>query len=394
MKTLTPSAFPTATLALLGLVNFVVGMGAFLVIGIMTPIAADFGVAKAETGLLLTVYAIVYAISSPLLVAITGKVERVHVLVAGMVVMAAGALASALAADFFFLLAARALMALGCGVATPVAAAIGVALVAPALRGRALALVFGGMTMSQVIGVPAGAWLGYSFGWRAAFEVVVVLGLLTAVALWSVIPRGLPGQPGGLSSLVATLSEARLVAAVAFTPFFIGGIYAIYTFIAPFLEARFALGRDGVTTALIILGVAAVVGSTLGGRLTDRIGATKTLVILCLVKIVLMPIITLWHASLVVMIALMAAWSAFGWAFMVAQQARLATLDPARVSVLFALNAAAVYVGASVGSAVGVFALSRFGFDALGPTGAAMIVVALASIALVERLSRRGVTNA
>lgn len=394
MKTPTPSTFPVATLALLGLVNFVVGMGAFLVIGIMTPMAADLGVAKADAGLLLTIYAIVYAISSPLLVAITGKVERVHVLVAGMVVLAAGALASALAADFFFLLAARALMALGCGVASPVAAAIGVALVAPALRGRALALVFGGMTMSQVIGVPAGAWLGYSFGWRLAFEVVVVLGLGTAVALWSVIPRGLPGHPGGISSLVTTLAKARLVAAVAFTPFFIGGIYAIFTFIAPFLEARFALGRDGVTTALIILGVAAVVGSALGGRLTDRIGATKTLVILCLVQIVLMPFITLWHSSLAVMIALMAAWSAFAWAFMVAQQARLATLDPARVSVLFALNAAAVYVGASAGSAAGTFALGRFGFDALGPTGATMIVVALVSIALVVRLSRRAVINA
>ncbi|MBL8380293.1 MAG: MFS transporter [Burkholderiales bacterium] len=388
------AAFPTATLVLLGLSNFVVGMGAFLVIGILTPMAVDLGVTKAEAGLLMTIYAIVYALSSPLLVAFTGHVERVRVLVAGMAVLSAGALAAALAPSFPLLLVARALMALGGGVASPVAATIGVALVAPALRGRALALVFGGMTTAQVIGVPAGAWLGYTFGWRTAFEVVVVLGIATAAALLSAIPRGLPGQPGGLASLAATLTELRLVAAVAFTAFFIGGLYAIFTFIGPFLEARYALGRDGVTTALTIFGLGAVAGSMLGGRLTDRIGPTQTLVMLCVAQIVLMPIITLIHAPLAAAIALIALWSALGWAFMVAQQARLAALDPARVSVLFALNAAAVYVGASVGSAAGAVALDRFGLDALGPAGAAMIVVALASIALVARLPRHSGADA
>ncbi|MBL8999267.1 MAG: MFS transporter, partial [Gemmatimonadetes bacterium] len=185
-----------------------------------------------------------------------------------------------------------------------------------------------------------------------------------------------------------------LVAAVAFTAFFIGGLYAIFTFIGPFLEARYALGRDGVTTALTIFGLGAVAGSMLGGRLTDRIGPTQTLVMLCVAQIVLMPIITLIHAPLAAAIALIALWSALGWAFMVAQQARLAALDPARVSVLFALNAAAVYVGASVGSAAGAVALDRFGLDALGPAGAAMIVVALASIALVARLPRHSGADA
>jgi predicted MFS family arabinose efflux permease len=368
------------TLWLLSLANFAVGMGAFVVIGILSPVAADLGIGKAQAGSLLTVYAVVYALSSPLLVAVTGRVDRTWALVGGMAVFSLGALAAALSGSLQAVLAARCAMALGAGIVTPVAASVGVALAGAEGRGRALAVVFGGLTLAQALGVPLGAWLGYAYGWRTAFGVVVVLGVSSIVAFLVRLPRGISVPVATLASLAGVLSSWRQSLAVSFTALFIGALYAFYTFLAPFLEARYQLGRDGVTVVLAIFGAGAVVGNSVGGILTDRIGPQRTLLMLCTAQLILLPAMT-WVAMPVVLFgAVVALWSIFSWSFMVPQQARLALLAPERIPVLFALNAAAIYVGGSIGSALGGAALQASGFAVLGPVGAGLALLALGSL--------------
>ena len=152
---------PKGLLALLALANFVIGMGAFVVVGILTPFAADMDISTATAGWLMTAYALVYAVASPPLVALTGGLDRKTVLLTGLALFGLGAAAAALAPSFAAVLAARALMAVGGGLVTPVCASVAVGLTPPADRGRALATVFGGLTLAQVLGVPVGAWLGY-----------------------------------------------------------------------------------------------------------------------------------------------------------------------------------------------------------------------------------------
>ena len=368
------------TLWLLSLANFAVGMGAFVVIGLLSPVAADLGISKPQASSLLTVYAIVYALSSPLLVAITGRMDRTWALVGGMAAFSAGALAAALSGGLYAVLAARCLMALGAGIVTPVAASVGVALAGAEGRGRALAVVFGGLTLAQALGVPLGAWLGYAYGWRTAFGVVVVLGALSIAALIARLPRGISVPVATLSSLAGVLTSLRQSVAVSFTALFIGALYVFYTFLAPFLEARYQLGRDGVTLVLAIFGAGAVVGNSVGGVLTDRIGPQRTLVILCAAQLVLLPVMTWVVMPTLLFGAVVALWSICSWSFMVPQQARLATLAPARIPVLFALNAAAIYVGSSVGSALGGGVLKVSGFTWLGPAGAVLALLALGSL--------------
>ncbi|WP_414708834.1 MFS transporter [Roseateles sp.] len=356
-------------------------MGAFVVVGVLSPLAQAFGVTRPEAGALMSVYAGTYAVASPLLVAATGRLDRRLLLVLGLGLFGLGALAAALAPSFGWLLAARALMALGGGLVTPVAASVGVVLAGPGRQGQALAIVFGGLTLAQVLGVPAGAWLGYAFGWASALAVVAALSLLGLLAVAAALPRGIRVPVASLASLAGVLRSGRRMGAVAFTALFIGALYVCYTFLAPLLETLYGLSRDGVTGMLALFGLGAVAGNAMGGRLTDRIGPRRTLVLLCLAQAVLMPALTLPTWPLAVVGALIFVWSVFAWSFMVPQQARLAALDPVHLPVLFALNASAIYVGATLGSALGGAVLKGPGLHALGLFGAALMALAFASLA-------------
>lgn len=380
-QTLPPGLLPALSLA-----NFAIGMGAFVAVGILTPVAQGFGLTVAQAGWVMTVYALVYAVASPLLVAATGAADRRAVLVAGMAVFGLGALGSALASSFGALLAARAVMALGGGVVTPVAAAVVAGLTAPAARGRALATVFGGLTLAQVLGVPLGAWLGYSFGWPVAFAVVAVLCAVTAAVLALRVPGRISVPRPGLAALGQVLRSGWRMGAVAFTAVFLGGIWCVYAYFGPLIEARLGSGGNTVSLMLVIFGLGAVAGNWLGGRLTDRIGSNRTLLLLCAAQAVLLPAVAGLALPLPVMAVLVAGWSVCGWSFMAAQQARLAGMDAPRAAIMLALNAAAIYVAAAIGSFGGGLALDWTGsFAALGLAGAVAVLVAAWTIFAVAR---------
>ena len=381
-----PPGPPKGLLALLALANFVIGMGAFVVVGILTPFAADMDISAATAGWLMTAYALVYAVTSPLLVALTGGLDRKTVLLTGLALFGLGAAAAALAPSFAAVLAARALMAVGGGLVTPVCASVAVGLTPPADRGRALATVFGGLTLAQVLGVPVGAWLGYQLGWQASFAAVAGLCAAVLVALASLVPRGIAVPRASLAALAQVLSSGWRMGAVGFTVLFVGGLYCVYTFFGALMEARLDLGRDGVSLMLLIFGGGAVLGNWAGGRLADRIGANRTLLLLCAAQVLILPLLTLVSLPFVPMAILVAIWSAFAWSVMAPQQARLAGLDAPRTPILFALNASAIYVGASLGTFAGGLVLQGTGgFGALGLGGAGFMLAAAWSIRAVAR---------
>ena len=146
--------------------NFVIGIGAFALIGFLEPLGDDLNRTPAQAGQLMTIYAVAYAILSPLLVAVSGKVGRRRIMAAGFVLYALAALVSALAPNFAVLGFARIIAAAGAGIFTPLAAAVAAGLYPEEQRAKVLAAVFFGLTISQVVGVPAGSWIAYTFGWR------------------------------------------------------------------------------------------------------------------------------------------------------------------------------------------------------------------------------------
>ncbi|MBF9051305.1 MFS transporter [Roseobacter sp. HKCCD9010] len=369
--------------------NFVVGMGAFLVIGILEPLAQDLGASRAATGNLMTTYALTYAVLSPLLVAATGRIGRRRVLAAGFSLYGLASLASALAPDITTLHLARALAAAGAGVITPVAAAVAATLVPADQRARTLALVFAGITVAQALGIPAGSWLAYTIGWRWAFGVVALLSLPALILLWRMIPPGLPFHAVALRDLRANLTSLPIMVSVLFTTTFLGAIFVLYTYFTPLLAQVQGLGRDGVSLMLLLFGIGAILGNLFGGILSDRFGPSRTLIGLCLAQLAVLPLFSIlplntWVLGLIVLI-----WSVIGWSFGAAQQVRLIILDATQAPVLLSLNAAGVYIGTALGAFIGGLVLAGFGPGLLGLAAAAGVALSLAHLLWSDKLNRR-----
>ena len=160
---------PGTLLAFLAFGNFVIGMAVFTVIGSISPIAEGLGVSEASAGVVVTVYAFAYALLAPAAAAITGNIARRLVLVAGMALVCFGAVLSALSTSIPVLALTRVVVASGVAMYFPIAAGVAVAISPPEHRGKALATVFGGITLAQIFGTPFGAWVSYRFGWEAGF---------------------------------------------------------------------------------------------------------------------------------------------------------------------------------------------------------------------------------
>ncbi len=373
-------------LLLFSFANFIIGLGAFVVIGVLSPIADAFALSKADAAWAMTAYALAYALTSPVLVALTGAVERARLLVASMALFALGALLCATAPNFGVVLLGRAAMAVGAGLVTPAQAAVAASVVTPAERGRALSLVFFGFTIAQGFGVPLGAWLGYAFGWRWAFALVALLASVGAMVLFAATPRGLKIPANSLATLATTASTPKFVVAVGFTALFFAATYCVYTFLAPFVEARFDADRNGVTLVLATFGICGVAGNILGGALSDRLGPDRTLAGVGVSSVLLMPALTGLAAPFALTLALVGIWSLTIFGNFAAQQSRLVALDPARASTLPALNAAAIYLGSAAGAYLGGLTLKATGYAWLGVAGAAIMLLALASLPLTRVL--------
>jgi predicted MFS family arabinose efflux permease len=368
--------------------NFAIGMGAFVAIGVLAPLADDLGLSKTQAGLVMTVYAVAYAVLSPLLVAFTGRIGRRAVLAVAIAVFAAAAVLAMLAWNAPVLYAARVLAALGGGMFTPIAASVAVSASAPEARGRALARVFLGMTLAQALGIPIGSFVGYSFGWRAAFAIVAVLSAVTFVLVLRTVPRRIAFQPNSLRTLAAALADWRSLVSILVTATVMASPYLVYTFITPLLEARMGYGRDGVTLVLLAYGAGAVAGNWLAGVWTDRFGPVRTLYGAFAAQILLVPLYSALPLPGWVLVAVTFLWAMFGWSFLVPQQTRLVRQSPDRQAVVLSLNAACIYLGASIGSTGGGLVAERLGLDWLGIAGAIAVAVATAHLFLSERLYR------
>ena len=376
-------------LAFLAFGNFIVGMGAFVVIGIVTPMSEGLRVAPASAGLVLTAYAFAYAILSPLAAAFTGALSRRLVLSLGLGLFCLGSVISALSPNLVALCASRIIVALGGAMFTPIAAGVAVAVSAPERRGKALATVFGGLTLAQVIGTPFGAWIAYRFGWEGAFWAVAALAALGALVMAFAVPRNVSFQPTGIGAILRMLGNVRVMFATAFTATFVAALYLVFMFLGPLIETSVGLDPETRTGFLVLYGCGAVIGNAAGGVLTDKIGGRNTLKIICAANIVLMPFFSLIPLGWLPFAALVALWSSFSWSFMAPQQARLVQVAPDAISLVLALNAAMIYVGITIGSALSAQVLGAFGLRALGIAGGLAAILAFGHLLASARPSRR-----
>lgn len=372
----------------LGAGAFAVGTEAFVIAPLLPTIAQDLGIPVSTAGYAVSAFSLTYAVGSPILATLTGGMDRRRVLIAALGVFALANGVAALAQGFTQLLLARMLLALAAGLYQPAANATAVQLVPPEQRGRAVAVVTGGVTVAVALGAPLGAWIGHLAGWRTTFALLGLLSLAVTVALSSGLPRTLTGPVTTLGERLAAMRRGDVLALLATTILWSAGGFAVYTFIAPFLGAVAGFNAAAIDLTVFVFGVAAAAGIALGGWATDRFGPDRTVRAVLstmlgamLVIAVIGETMTGWSAGAALLVCLIV-WGLSGWAFNPAQALRLIARGPHLASITLSLNASALQLGSGLGALAGSALLERMPIQHLGWLGAAGLALALLSVAV------------
>jgi DHA1 family inner membrane transport protein len=363
-------------LYLFSAINLIIGSSAFVLASIVEPLARDLGVSVASAGQATTAYAMGTALLAPALLLATGGWPRKRVLLLALALLSLGNALSALSHHLAVLLAARVLMGAG-AVFVAVAAGIAVALVAPARRGQALSLVFLGMSLSYVVGVPVGAWLGLKFGWATPVWLACGMSVLALLAVALGVPRDIQAPGASFAGLGTLLKRPEVVASLGVTLLYFGAIFSVFSYIGPVLRALSVGSDTQLSLTLMMFGLSGVAGTLLGGWATDRFGAQRTLRTQLGLFFVTMSLVPLTQGHYALMLAAFMCWGVCGFGMMAPQQSRLVAIDLPRSPVLLSLNSSMMYFGMALGAALGGALLPAVGFDRLAWVGAPLALAAL-----------------
>jgi DHA1 family inner membrane transport protein len=384
-------------IALLALTAGAFGIGTteFVIMGLLLQVSTDLHVSIAGAGLLISGYALGVAVGAPVLTIATRTLPRKTVLLALMAIFTLGNLACALAPNYELLMAARVITSLAHGTFFGVGAVVATGLVPADKRASASSIMFTGLTAATLLGVPAGAWLGLHFGWRAAFWAVTAIGVLAFVVLAVFVPRAAADTKAApLRDELAVLARPQVLLGLAMTVLGYAGVFVVFTYIQPLLTRLAGVSDAAVSPILLVFGAGLAAGNLLGGKLADKAPMRAVLATLAVLAAVLGTLQFALHtpATSVVFVALLGI-------------AAFATVAPLQLRVLekasgagqnlaSSLNIAAFNLGNALGAWVGGVVIERGpGLGALGWVAALLTLVGLA-IALWSRALDRRVPHA
>ncbi len=371
--------------AVLAVGSFAMGTDSFVLAGILPNIAAGLHVSTAAGGQTITVFALTYALAAPLLAGITGALPRKPLMLAALVLFVLANLASAAAPSLGLLLAARVAAGLGAALYTPNASAAATALVAPARRGRALAMVLGGLTVGTVLGVPVGTAIGQRISWQASLVFVAVVGLVALLGILVTLPSLALPPAVPLRARFALLSNRRVLAIVGVMLLASAASISVYTYVAVVLAHTAHITGTTLAAVLLVWGAGGAVGAFGSGALTDRYGPGRTLLLAITTLTVTLAALTV-TTSVVVVFVVMAVNGAAAWAVATPNNHRLTALAPALPGVVISLNSSGIYLGQALGAAAGGLLLDhQLTPDRLPLVGAALGAVALTAHLLTMR---------
>lgn len=250
---------------------FGIGVTEFVIMGLLLEVSADFGVSIAAAGLLISGYALGVVVGAPVLTVATARWPRKTVLLALMAIFVAGNAACALAPSYGFLMAARVLTALAHGTFFGVGSVVATSLVATDRKASAIAVMFTGLTVATILGVPLGTWIGQHFGWRSTFWAVTLIGIAAFAIIALLVPKaGRPDDAGSWREDFRAIVRTPVLLALATTVLGYAGVFAVFTYIAPLLTRISGFEPEAVSPILLVFGGGLVAGNLIGGRLADR----------------------------------------------------------------------------------------------------------------------------
>lgn len=384
---------PLALLALT-ISAYAIGTTEFVIVGLIPTIAEQLNVTVPSAGLLVTLYAIGVAIGAPVLTALTGPVPRKMLLVGLMVLFTLGNLLAWQSPSYESLVVARLLTGLAHGVFFSVGSTIATSLVAKEKAAMAIAIMFGGLTVALVTGVPLGTFIGQHFGWRETFLAVSLIGMVAIIASLILIPNNIKNQASAsIRDQLQVLTHPRLLLIYAVTALGYGGVFTTFTFLAPMMQELAGFSAPAVSWILLAYGIAVAIGNIWGGKLADRHGAVRALsfIFAALAALLLVFQFTASHSTAALLTVVVMGVFAFGnvpgLQVYVVQKAEQYT--PNAVDVASGLNIAAFNVGIALGSVIGGQTVASLGLAQTPWIGALIVVGALLLIGLSGRLDKQ-----
>ena len=370
---------------------FGIGVTEFVIMGLLLQVSADLGISVPIAGLLMTGYALGVFVGAPVLTIATRSLPRKTTLLVLMAIFTLGNLAAALSPSFGWLMAARIVTALAHGTFFGVGSLVATSLVAPERKASAIALMFTGLTLATLLGVPFGSWLGLAFGWRSTFWAVTAIGLVALVVLAVFVPADRERVvPGSLAEEFKVLARPQVQLGLVMTVLGFGGIFAVFTFIQPILVQLAGFSEAAVSPILLVFGGGLVVGNLLGGRWADRRLAPALIGSIALLTIAMFASGLAFYSQIGAVVA----------AFVLGAAA-FATVAPLQMWVLqqaggagqglaSSLNIAAFNLGNAFGAWLGGAVITQgLGYGAIAPVAAVVPLLALGLAVFAVTLERR-----
>jgi MFS transporter, DHA1 family, inner membrane transport protein len=383
------ASMPIPLLAL-AISAFAIGTTEFLIMGLLPEVAHDLSVSIPAAGQLVTGYALGVAVGAPLLAVLTSRMPRKLALQLLMGIFIVGNVLCAVATNYPVLMVARVVTSFAHGSFFGIGAVVAASLVPTEKRASAIALMFTGLTLATVLGVPFGTAIGQQFGWRVAFWIVSALGVISLVGVSALVPNHHDSAPAGLGHEVRVLRDPQVWIALGMTVLGFGGVFVVFTYIAPILEQVSGFSPRGVTLMLVVFGLGLTLGNTLGGKLADRALMPSLIGILAVLVVVMAVFTRTSHASVPAAITVFV-WGIAAFATVPPLQMRVVAKAAAAPNLASTLNIGAFNVGNAMGAWLGGLAIAHgVTLDSLPWVAAVVAVAALLLTGFAARLDGRG----
>lgn len=329
-----------------GLVELIVG-------GILPTIASDLQVSIGQAGQLITVFALVYAVSGPILYTMTANIERKKLLLLTLGIFVLGNVITYMSPSFLFVMIARVITAMSTALIIVLSLTIAAKIVKQQHRAKAIGLIYMGISSSLVLGVPIGIIISDAFGWRMLFLFIGLMALLSMILIAFTLDRIEVEQVQSLKSQLKALRNKKMLTAHLTMLFLLAGHYTIYAYFTPFLESELGLNTQWISICYFIFGIAAVGGGAFGGSLADKFGSKVSIILVVASFAIILFLLPFSTVSFPLFLVVMVIWAALSWSLAPPLQNYIIESDAETAGIHQSFNNSALQIGISLGSLVG-----------------------------------------
>ena len=360
----------------LALATFVTGTAENIIVGILPGIASGLDVSVSAAGQLTSIFSITFALAAPLLLILTTRLERKAILVSALGVFIASNIAASSSPNYGVLFAARIGMAAASAAVCLIATMLATELVDPAMRGRAIGIIFMGISGSMVAGVPTGMIVNEWLGWRAVFLCLAsAAALVQLLSMWALASTGRSQR--GLPPYMPHLRSFRLVSAQLVSILMIGGHFVLFAYLAPYLLEAVHISSQRIIWAMLAFGLAGMTGGYLGGLLADKLSPRLAVVLTPFLYLTALMAIPFAISSSTAFGAVLMIWACLSWMISPVVQSFLIATDPETAEAGVGINLSAMHLGVALGTATGGLALEYISLQTLPWTGSVLVALSL-----------------